>query len=230
MTRALSQMMYLQWKAARWLLLPFVLLCFGLPQLAVRLSSQTAVLDDATISGSWLIYALQSWMPLFPLLAAVSGFAAALSVWHWDHKVHHIYALSLPMTRARYATLKLGAGAASLLAPVAALLAGAIVATVALDMPAGLRGYPFSFTMHFLLAALLAYALGFAMAAGTIRTTIIIFVTIIVFVVFGTIVTGYINAETALDLATPMEILTELFVHWAGPFRVFGSEWTLIDV
>ena len=230
MTRALSQMVFLQWKASRWLLLPFVLLCFGLPQVAVRTSAQLSMLDDTTMSGSWLIYALQSWMPIFPVLAAAAGFTAALSAWNWDHKMHHIYALALPIKRSRYATLKLTAGATALVLPTVALLAGAIIAMTTVDMPAGVRGYPVSFTMHFLLAALLAYALGFAMAAGTIRTTVIVMLTLIVFFVFGTIITGYINAVSSLDLVSPVDMLTELFVNWAGPFRVFGGEWVLIDV
>src|SRR5688572_6320645 len=128
MTRALSQMMFLQWKASRWLLLPFVLLCFGLPQVAVRMAAESALLGDASLSGNWLIYTMQNWMPLFPLLAAVVGLTTALSTWNWDHKVNHIYSLALPMKRSRYATLKLVAGATSLLLPVGAILLGAVIA------------------------------------------------------------------------------------------------------
>jgi hypothetical protein len=230
MSRALSQMLYLHWKASRWLLLPFVLLSFGLPLLAVRTAATLAELDDATLNGNYLIYAMQNWMPTFPLLAAVAGLAIALSVWNWDHKANHIYALALPLTRARYALLKLASGAALVAIPVAALLVGAILATATIDMPAGLRGYPISFALHFLLAASLAYALGFALAAGTIRTAVLIIAGFIVFVIFGTLFAEYMNDAFEVDLVTPFEILQELFIHWAGPFNVFGGEWVLIDV
>ena len=230
MSRALSQMIFLQWKASRWLLLPFMLLCFGLPQLAVRTAERSARLDDATVAVDWLLGVLALWMPLFPLLAAAVGIAVGLSAWNWDHRVNHVYSLSLPLRRRDYALLKLLAGAAALLLPLAAVLLGALIAIAAVDLPPGLRGYPVTFSLHFLLAMLLAYALAFALAAGTLRTTVIVFVSLIVFVVFGTIAAEYINDVTRLDIVTPLEILEELFVHWAGPFHVFGGRWTLIDV
>jgi hypothetical protein len=230
MTRAMSQMLYLQWKAARWVLFPFVLLAFALPLLAVQISVRSSMDQGSGVVGTWLVYALQLWMPAFPLVAAIVGFAAALSAWNWDHNVKHVYALSLPMTRARYAMLKMSAGIVSLLAPVAALLIGAVLATALVDMPEGLRAYPVQFTMRFLLAALLSYALGFALAAGTVRTTIIIVITLIVLLVFGTAAVGFIENVTRTQLFTPLDVLNELFINWAGPFHVYGGGWTLIDV
>jgi hypothetical protein len=225
----LAQMTYLQWKASRWVLLPFVLLCFGLPQLALRLAAEGATYRGVMVAESF-VYGLQLWMPVFPLLAAIVGFAAALTAWVWDHNANHVYALSLPVRRSQYTLLKLAAGGASLLMPVLAILLGALVAILLNEVPEGLRAYPVAFTMRFLLAALLAYALGFALAAGTIRTTVIVIAAFLLFLIGGTLLVGFIESLTKLDLVTPVDLLYNAFGTWAGPFHVYGGAWTLVDV
>jgi hypothetical protein len=225
----LAQMTYLQWKASRWVLLPFVLLCFGLPQLAVRVATEGATYRGV-VAGDGVVYALQLWMPVFPLLAAIVGFAAALSAWVWDHNANHVYALSLPLRRSQYTLLKLAAGGASLLVPVLAVFIGALVAILLNQVPEGLRAYPVAFTMRFLLAALLAYALGFALAAGTIRTTVLIVAAVLLFLIGGTLLVGFIESVAEVQLRTPLDLLYDAFGTWAGPFHVYGGAWTLIDV
>ena len=225
----LAQMTYLQWKASRWVLLPFVLLCFGLPQLALRVATEGATYRGV-VAADGLVYGLQLWMPVFPLLAAIVGFAAALTAWVWDHNANHVYALSLPLRRSQYTLLKLAAGGASLLVPVVAILIGAVVALLLNEVPEGLRSYPVAFTMRFLLAALLAYALGFALAAGTIRTTVLISAAFLLFLIGGTLLVGFIEGVTELDMRTPIDLLYQAFGTWAGPFHVYGGAWTLIDV
>ncbi|HUF49858.1 MAG TPA: hypothetical protein VMN60_03435, partial [Longimicrobiales bacterium] len=64
----------------------------------------------------------------------------------------------------------------------------------------------------------------------TVRTTVIVVATFIVLLVFGTILVGYVNDVTTLDLFSPIDVLNDLFVTWAGPFHVFGGAWVLIDV
>jgi hypothetical protein len=225
----LAQMTYLQWKASRWVLLPFVLLCFGLPQLAVRLATEAAT-HRGVVGASELIYTLQAWMPVFPLLAAIVGFAAALTAWVWDHNANHVYALSLPLRRSQYALLKLAAGGASLLVPVCAIFVGSLIAIFLNDLPDGLRAYPVAFTVRFLLAAVLAYALGFALAAGTIRTTVLIVAGFLLFLIGGTLLADFIENAMQIEVLTPLDLLYDAFGTWAGPFHVYGGAWTLIDV
>jgi hypothetical protein len=224
----LAQMTFLQWKASRWVLLPFVLICFGLPQLVLNVATQPRY--GEVVTATHVVYRLERWMPLFALLAAIVGFAAALSAWVWDHNARHVYALSLPLRRSQYALLKFGAGATSLLAAVAAVLVGALVAIVVNDIPAGLRAYPVAFTMRFLLATLIAYSLGFALAAGTVRTTVILIIAFLVFLIGGTIATGFIESALRIEMFTPLDLLHDAFAQWGGPFNVFGGFWALIDV
>src|SRR5206468_2756182 len=67
-----------------------------------------------------------------------------------------------------------GAGAALLAAPVIAVSVGALLATWSATIPAGLQGYPGALAIRFALAVLVAYAVFFAVSAGTARTAGII--------------------------------------------------------
>ena len=51
---------------------------------------------------------------------------------------------------------------------------GSIVATLTLDIPAGLQAYPGWFTVRFLMAALVSYAGFFALSSGTTRTALLV--------------------------------------------------------
>jgi len=225
-----EQTLKLHWKSAKWFVLPLLLLCFSLPQLAARMGE--AVAEAAFPQGAEAyLTAVQLWVPFLPLLALLCGTAAALGAWAWDHKVNHVYALSLPVTRRRYALLKMGAGAALLLPPALALLAGALIVDVFYGVPDGLRVYSFSITSRFLLAALIGYALIFALAAGTIRTTIWILGGIVVLLIGGSLLTPFLNSSGLTGgVRTPIEVVIDAFTTWGGPFAIFGGNWMFIDV
>ena len=59
------------------------------------------------------------------------------------------------------------------------------MAAASLVLPAGLHAYPNELTIRFLFAILVFYALFFAMAAGTIKTTLWVLGTFMGFIVFG---------------------------------------------
>ena len=230
MTREMTQVLRLQWLESRWLLVPLVLLCIGLPQAAVRMSLFQAMGVDRVLVPAILLQSLESMSVVFPYLAAITGALIALSAWNWDHRAGHVYALALPLSRARYALLKLWAGAVILLVPTLAIWVGAWIATTTVDIPAGLRMYPFAFGARFLLAGVLVYAAMFALAAGTIRTTLITVISGVVVIVVGAIVIPWVETQYMLDLRTPTELIGHALTEWGGPFRVFGGSWLLIDV
>jgi hypothetical protein len=222
------QMLYVHWKAVRWGLLPFVVAAFGLPLLSVQGLGLVLPIANSTTASMMLVGAA-TWQPLFPMLAGVVGSLLALSAWNWDHKVGHVYALSLPISRERYAILKFGAGAVLALIPVAALLAGSLVAALSLELPSGLHAYPLALTGRFLFGTLVVYACFFALASGTIRTTMIA-----LSVIFGLplaavfaidLLSGVYPALATVDVGRTME---QALLR--GPFRVFYGDWMLIDV
>lgn len=224
------QVLYLHWRASRLVLLPFVLAAFGLPLLAVQ-GMGAASVDAGMRHALTIAEGMDLWLPLFPALAGALGATLALTAWNWDHQGGHVYALSLPVSRGRYALLKLGAGAALLLLPTAAFLAGAVLATASVEVPDGLRTYPVAVSVRFLSAALVIYAVLFAMAAGTIRTTVWVLTTMVVALVTGSLLTEMlVEAGLVREGFNLMATVGDLLMEWPGPLHVLAGNWRLIDV
>lgn len=221
--------MFMQWKVSRWPLAILVPLCAGLPILIMRFASKVAEGPYARPAVD-MLHGVEIWLPIFPALAMITGITFALAAWFWDHNTNHVYALSLPIERWRYSLYKMGAGALQMCIAVIALLLGCIIATSGVHLPDGVHAYPFSFTFRFLLGALTLYALFFALAAGTIRTTFRLIIAFIVIFVFGSVFVSYLNSTFGYDIPTPMGILADAMYHWPGPFSVFGGSWMFIDV
>lgn len=222
--------LFMHWKQIRFGLIPFVLAAFALPLLAVEgLGGLQA--NTVELNAYRQALGFSAWLPFFPVLAACVGITLALSAWNWDHQLKHVYALSLPIPRWRYALLKMSAGAVLVLVPTAAFGLGCLVATLSVDLPSGLHAYPAALTLRFLLAALLAYAAFFAMAAGTIRTTVVILSSIVVLALFSQPIT---NAVVSLNPnwsgGNVMEWVMTTSMQAPGPLQVYTGNWSLIDV
>ncbi|HEX6132670.1 MAG TPA: hypothetical protein VFZ24_01730 [Longimicrobiales bacterium] len=230
MTGAMTQMLRLQWLASRWLLLVLALICIGLPQAVVRLAVLGAHGADRNLIPAALLQSLDSISVLFPYLAAITGALIALAAWNWDHRTGHVYALSLPISRAEYALLKLWAGAVALLVPTVAIWIGAWIATSTVPIPDGLHAYPFAFGVRFLLAGTIVYGTMFALASGTIRTTLIVTIGWCALFIGGSLLVPWLESQYAIELLSPTEMLGHAFAEWPGPFRVFAGSWLLIDV
>jgi hypothetical protein len=227
----LREMINLHWKAGRWAVLLLVPACFGLPLLVTRFAAQSARGLEPSFIASSMIYGSQVWAPLFPLIAGLTGVAMALTAWTWDHRGNHIYALALPLPRWEYALLKFVAGAALLALPVLALYAGALIGSALLNPPEGLRTYPIALGARFLLAATIAYAMTFALAAGTVKTTMRIMIGLVLFLLVGSLAGEFVQSVFGLDQAfSPFRLFDAVLVRWPGPFHVYGGSWMLIDV
>ena len=222
-----GQILFTQWKSIKLGMIPFTIAAFGLPILAVRglggdhSGSTSAMLDMQFLFRSW-----EAWLPLFPALAVTVGMVTALNAWNWDHRGEHIYSLSMPIHRWKYALYKMGAGALLLLLPATAMWFGALAASASLSLPPGLNTYPTLLAVRFLVAGLLAFSFMFALASGTIRTTVIVFSTL-----FG----GILILAVAGDVLSGLEwnlnmVIERLMVEWLGPLQVFSGNWGLIDV
>ncbi|MGH7701205.1 MAG: hypothetical protein ACREMJ_11900 [Gemmatimonadales bacterium] len=211
-------MLYVQWRWSRFITLLGAIAGFGVPVLSLRLGigdgpRPLAVLD-----------AMRDWSVVYPVFAAAVALLMTTAAWGSDHRGRHVYALSLPIPRWRYALLKLGTGAALLAIPVVALWAGALAATWAASIPAGLQGYPTALALRFALATLVAYGVFFAISAGTARTA-----GIILAVVGGLVATEILAGAAGLDVPV-LDMINAYVIHGPGPFAIFSGRWMLIDV
>lgn len=207
-----------QWKATRAMVLLTTLLAFALP-----LASLQAARDD--LSAQQFVMTMQAWGGGYSVLAALLGLLVALAAWRPDHVGHHVYALSLPLPRSRYALFRFGAGAAFLAPSIVALLIGALVVTFSGAVPQGLHGYPLALTLRFAFASAVAYALFFAIASSTSRTAGLI-IAAMVGVVFAQYLLSVV-ANTNADILGP---ILDFILFRPGILSVFAGRWMLVDV
>jgi hypothetical protein len=213
--------LYAQWKWSRLVVTLGTITAFILPALSVQGASRGA---GSPLKAAELLSLVQSWGVLYPVLAAALGLLVAIATWAPDHRGRHVHALSLPLPRSRYVLLRFGAGVVLLTPPVVALLVGAVLATRLAAIPPGLVGYPLALTIRFGLAVLVAYAVFFAISAGTTRTA-----GAILAVIGGLILVQVLAsaADVRLDLLTPLQ---GVLLNWPGPLAIFTGRWMLIDV
>ena len=224
-------MLFLHWKQIRHALVLLVMAAFGLPLLAVSGLGAASGTEAASLEAYRFVDGFQSWLELFPILAIGIGTTLALSAWNWDHRLDHVYALSLPMTRWEYTLQKLLAGATLALVPAAAMWLGSVLAAASVTLPYGLNAYPNELATRFFFAIVLSYAFSFALAAGTVRTTLVLFGLVFGFIFFGAMATDLLADH--VDFFASVNVV-ELVLEWVvtapGPLEVFTGSWSLIDV
>lgn len=229
-----QQILFTQWKSVRSGMIPMAIASFGLPLLAVQdLALPSDLSADAPVralQAEFIYQTWQIWLPFFPALAAIIGVVFALNAWSGDHKAGHIYALALPMPRWKYVLWKMGAGTLLLLVPVTFLGLGTVVAAGSFNLAEGLHAYPLLLTQRFLMASLLVYGLLFAMASGTMRTTVIVMSVCLSTVFGGQLLTFYLSELIPAFDWQLADWLGRVLVEWPGPFEVFFGNWNLIDV
>jgi hypothetical protein len=223
-------MLFLHWKQIKVALIPFVIAAFGLPLLAVQGLGPSA--NSGPDVMAYVFLGLnQSWLPVFPALASAIGITLALSAWNWDHQLNHVYALSLPISRWEFAALKMGAGAALTVLPGIAFWIGAHVAVASVSLPVGLHAYPNGLAARFFLASLVSYGLFFALAAGTVRTTITLLSAVLAFLLLGGAFNGFLgNYFEFFQHTNVVQMFFEAMSSRHGPLEVFSGSWTLFDV
>ncbi len=225
-----AQILSIHWKATKWLLLPFIVAAFGLPLAASRVAWGIGGGADWMAAGQILTLA-SGYASFFPMLAAVVGSMVALTAWNWDHQTGHVYALSLPISRPRYAALKFAAGLAILALPTVSMLVGGLVATGLMELPLGLQAYPVDLALRFFLASLLAYGLIFSMAAGRMRTALYVVGGFVALFVFGAGTIEFFQMSVpALQGVDVLGGVEQIIAGDRGVFSIFAGNWSLIDV
>lgn len=205
-----------QWKWTRVLLLPATILAFAVPLLSMRMAA-------SGFSPADYVGRMQVWGVAYALLAGAVGLGVALAAWAHDQRGRHVYALILPVSRAKYVLLRLAAGASFLAAPVVAVLLGSLVAIAVSPIPYGLHAYPIALTLRFALAALVAFALFFSIGAATQRTA-----GIVLGAVAALFLAQYVLGLVEVRFNLLGQVADFLFTS-PGVFSVFAGRWTLVD-
>ena len=213
--------LFTQWKWSRLMLLPAVLAAFALPLLSVQNAGDP---NRTAWEARMLLGSVQAWAIAYPILATVIALSIAMTAWGPDHRGRHVYALSLPVPRWHYALQRFGAGVILLAAPVIALLVGATLAAATANIPAGLQAYPVALAIRFALALGVAYAIFFAITAGTTRTA-----GYVLSILGGIVAVQVLSAAIGFDIKL-IPFLGDHLLLWPGPFEIFSGRWMLIDV
>ena len=213
--------LFTQWKWSRLILLPAVVAAFALPVFSVQ---SVGTPNQAGWEARRVLSAVQTWGIAYPLLATGIALAIAMTAWGADHRGRHVYALSLPVPRWHYALQRFGAGIVLLIAPALALLIGAMLAASTATIPAGLHTYPIALAARFTLALAVAYAVFFAITAGTTRTAGYVLATL-----GGIVLIQIFAASAGVDFQL-IPFLSDRMLLWPGPLEIFSGRWMLIDV
>lgn len=210
-----------QWKWSAIGVVVGAVVAFALPLLTVQTAGST---DPTWIEARQLLTEQQSWGRWYPLLALAVGLLIGTSAWTSDHRVRHVYALTLPLERWRFVLLRYAAGLVLLVVPMLLLAVGAGLATVAATVPSGLHAYPVALSIRFALAVVVAYSIFFAISSGTTKTAGYVL----------SVVGGIAVVQLLFQVSgSNTNLLTAIFdrmVTWPGPFEIFSGRWMLIDV
>ena len=218
-------LMKVQWKWTRVTILVATIIGFAIPVGSVRLFDPRGYMPDSMrISPGYIIREMQQAGVLYAFLAGALGLFVAFIAWNADHKGRHIYALSLPVSRARYALMRFGAGSLFLLLPALGVLLGCLLAVAIMDIPQGMHAYPLQVAVRFMLASFVAYAIFFAAAASSQRAAATVLVSIAGFFLVAVIITA-MGANVDLIGTASKFIFAE-----PGVLSIFTGRWMLIDV
>jgi hypothetical protein len=206
-----------QWKWTRGLAFIGVVIGFALPLLSLRTAA-----GARTTAG--FILTMQAWGVAYAITAGALGLMTAIAAWAYDHRLRHVYALSLPIARWRYVLMRFGSGLPTLALPVFAVLIGAEIVAHNAAVPAALHAYPIALTLRFAFAMLVAYSLFFAISSATGRTAAYILGAIVLIVVAQILL-----SSTSLKVDLLSRAMDIVFAA-PGLLAVFGGRWMLVDV
>jgi len=216
-------MLDVEWKWTRGMILLCVLVVFALPLVSVRAASAAA--QEAQRSPlAIFILMMQSWGVGYAIAAAAVGLLMAIFSWSYDHRLRHVYALSLPIARWRYVWYRYAAGLVVLAVPILALLAATEIVAHSGLVPRGLHAYPVALTLRFAFATLVSFSIFFAISAATPRTAGYILGAIALIIVAQIVL---ISVDSRVDLTSRA---ADVVFATPGLLAVFGGRWTLVDV
>jgi hypothetical protein len=167
---------------------------------------------------------MQLWGVAYALLAGGAGLLMALIAWGHDHRGRHTYALSLPVSRARYVLMRLGAGAIFLAPPILAVLASSLIVAASGLIPNGLHAYPIALSLRFAFATLVAFTIFFAAGSASARTA-----AFVLGIIVALVLTQYLFSLLHIPYDVLGHAMDKVFSS-PGVLSVFSGRWSLVDV
>ena len=210
-------MLETQWKWSRGMLLLLSIVSFALPLVSLRASFRA-------LNESLFIASMQTWSVGYAIIAAGLGLVMAILAWSYDHRLRHVYALSLPVARWRYVLMRFTAGLTLLGLPIVALFIGAEIVAHSAYVPKMLHAYPIALTLRFAFATLVAYAVFFAISSATAKTAGYILGTLATVIVLQVLIDSAGSHVSVLG-----HVIDAVFAS-PGLLAVFNGRWMLIDV
>jgi hypothetical protein len=216
-----AQSLYVQWKWNRDFLgfytaaafaAPLLILWIALPQLG--LSSGRELVNVGGVVGA-----------TNAVIAVLAGVTVAWHGYGIDERGGHIYALSLPIGRARALAIRAAGAAIMLVLPAVGVWIGAMLAAGQLQLPPTLHSYAGSLASKALLASWLGHACMFALRyCARQRAKVVLISLMLGLGVLAVTVSVAPNARGAITR------VGDFLISNPGPFGVLFGRWTLIDV
>jgi hypothetical protein len=216
-----KQVLIAQWLWARLALVVLAVLGFAVPLVSVFYGAN---LDGAAHGrvGEWLMVADRI-AQVLPYLALLVGVLVGVLTWTPDIAGRHVYALTLPVPRAYFVTLRFTAGAVLSLIPAVALALGASIASLAVTLPPGIHAHPLEVAGRFWLAALTVYAIIFAISSSSRRGQIAL-----ISIIGGAVLVDILLLTLSANFSVTAEAFA-LLTNWPGPLSILAGRWALFD-
>jgi hypothetical protein len=208
-----------QWAYSRTTLLFFVVLAFAASPVAL------AFFPVSNGDPGALVLAGEGAGALVLFAVGLVSLALGVQSWSIDAGQGHIYALSLPVSRGRYVTLRIAAVCTLLALVAAAVLLGGLAAVVLVELPATLHAYPFALALRALLCSWLVACTVIALRsmARDRLAQVVLAILVVAVVIVATVQVGLGGTSVG-------SVVWEALRSRPGPLSVLLGRWTLIDV
>ncbi len=220
-TAVFKQVLVAQWLWARLALAVLAVIGFGIPLASVFYGAGLSGAAAGRV-GEWLT-AADRIAAVLPYFALLTGVLAGVMAWTPDIAGRHVYALSLPVSRAYFVTLRFAAGAVLTLIPAGAFAVGAVIASVAVSLPPGVQAHPAEVAARFWLAALTVYAIIFAISSASRRGQVAV-----ISIIGGAVLVDILLLTLSADFSITASVFT-LLTNWPGPLAILTGRWALFD-
>lgn len=216
------QVLLAQWRWARLALVVLAVVGFAIPLASVFYGADLAGAGRSRV-GDWLV-AADRVAGVLPYFALLTGVLVGVMAWTPDIAGRHVYALTLPVSRAYFVTLRFVAGALLTLVPAGAFAVGAVIASVSVSLPPGVHAHPADVAARFWLATLTVYAIIFAISSASRRGQIAI-----ISIIGGAVLVDLLLLTLSADFSITAEAFA-LLTNWPGPLAILTGRWALFDV
>ena len=214
-------LLFVQWRASRWVVFTAALAAFATPLLVLAPFGSREL--GGVAPGALLEGAAAGAIAL-RFCAALAGMFLGITAWHADQQLGFTYALTRPVPRWYFVAMRFGGGVLMIAGIGAALALSTAVVALGWHLPERLHLYPVGLAARWVLATLVVFSAFFGLATVPSRGWARGFVwtwagLLAVTVADLLLLQGRIVTLVGAALASP----------WS-PLAIFGGRWFFIDV